>query len=155
MATIGNHATCDASRQSNATRGPVSRLLHPILLFLVSISAATGCTAMNDADEPDSNVFKPMQSVAEAKAQLAAWFTSSTAITDAVRKLTASGFTCETTIPLSPDAQSSVVCSCLIPTPKPRFVPPPRKPDTWTVILNSKDGSTVSNFQASRSSGEP
>lgn len=109
---------------------------------------------MSDADEPGSDVFKPMQSVADAKAQLAAWITPSTAIADAVQKLTASGFTCEATMPLSLDAQSSVVCFYLIPPPKLRFVPPPRKPDAWTVTLNSRDGSTVSNFRASRSLGD-
>lgn len=70
---------------------------------------------MNDSNEPRSNAFRPVQSTAEAKAQLAGWIAPGTSVSDAVRKLTSKGFACEMTMPLSPGAQSSVHCIHQIP----------------------------------------
>lgn len=140
-------------QRCEATPRPVSRFFHRIPFFLGSFFAATGCTAMSDANQPGSDVFRPMQSVSEAKAQLAAWITPSTAIADAVQKLTASGFSCKETMPRSPDTLSSVYCSYQIPPPRVRVAP--WIPDIWNVALDSRNGYTVSNFQVSRSSAYP
>lgn len=122
------------------------------LLCMALLLAATGCTAMSDTSE-----FHAQQSAAEAKIQLAAWITPGTPLADAARKLTSQGFICEAAMPQSPDVRSSVYCIYQTPPqlPPEQRVVAPLTPVTWIVILDSKDGATISNFQASRSPLDP
>lgn len=155
MATIGNHPTCDAARQSKATRGPVSRFLHPILPFLVSISAATGCTAMSDADT-STEPFRDQQSTAEAKTQIGHWIVPEMPLADAVQALGARGFSCKPAHTASGEFQSSILClySTSPPPPPDQRVTAPTTPINWFVTLNSKDGALVTDFQVARTPRE-
>lgn len=155
MATTGNHPTFDATRQDKATRGPALRLLHPILLFLASISAATGCTAMSDADT-STELFRDQQSTADAKAQIGRWIVPEMAIADAMQTLGSRGFSCKPVEPTSGEVRSSILCLYSTPPSPPpdQRMTAPRVPINWFVTLNSKDGALITDFQVARTPKE-
>ncbi|WP_435656703.1 hypothetical protein [Brucella pituitosa] len=145
--------TVDMNAEALAGLARLTGFFNPFLLLLVSLFVATESAAMNASNESRSGAFRPVQSTAEAKTQLAGWIIPGSPISDSVRNLASQGFTCQTTMPLSPDAQLSVVCSYLIPPPPPpqqRLVTP-ITPVTWIVPLNSKDGTTTGDFKVVRS----
>ncbi|WP_234416452.1 hypothetical protein, partial [Xanthomonas fragariae] len=72
---------------------------------------------MNDSNEPHSEAFRPVQSTAEAKAQLAGWIAPGIPISDATRTLEGQGFECHEAMPQSQGVRLSV--SCLYQAPPP------------------------------------
>lgn len=152
-----HHRTCDTARQKNAWRGSASRLLRPILLFLVSISAATGCTAMSNADTSTSTEpFRDQQSTTEAKTQIGHWIVPEMTLADAMLALGARGFSCKPAEPASGKFQSSVLCLRSTPASPPphQRITAPATPINWFVTLNSKDGALVTDFEVARTPRE-
>ena len=135
------------------TRRTAEGMLRSVLLTLVSLSAATGCSAMNDTSAPPSDAFADQQSAAEAKTQLSRWITPSATMTDAVQKLGSHGFSCRAAEPASGEARAATLCVYATPPPKSpaERVTAPATPVNWFVTLNSVDGTTVSDFQVARS----
>lgn len=145
--------TVDMNAEALAGLARLTGFFNLFLLLLFSLSVATESAAMGASNEPNADAFRPVQSTAEVKTQLAGWIIPGRPISDAVRNLAPKGFTCQTTISLSPDAQLSVVCSYLIPPPAPpeKRLVTPITPVTWIVTLNSKDGTTTGDFEVVRS----
>lgn len=140
-------------RQGAGIRGGTMRLIQNFALFSITLSIATGCNAMSDANHAALDAFRPMQSVKEAEAQLSSWIIPGVAVADAVDRLTLLGFDCKTTRPSAPDPKAAAYCifqTSPPPPPAQRRVAP-LTPVTWIVTLNSEDGTEISTFQASRS----
>lgn len=105
---------------------------------------------MNDT-EKSTGSFRDQQSTAEARAQLEKWITPGISITEAVSKLESQGFHCQNTMPPSRDIKSSFFCIYSTPPPSEDRIVTPQAPVSWTVSLDSEDGTTVRNFQVTRS----
>ena len=138
------------------THRPTTGFFSPVLLCLVSISAATGCTAMSDADNPRFDLFRDQQSTAEARTQVERWITPDMTVADAMQVLGSRGFACKATKPSSGGVQSSILCLYSTPQPPPpdQRVTAPATPINWFLTLNSKDGATINDFQIARSPKE-
>jgi len=123
------------------------------MLVFVAVLALSGCTNISDSSDPGLAKFNAQQSAAEAKVQLATWITPTTSIADARQKLRSQGFTCQAGMPQSPDVRSAMYCNYQPPLPPPpeQRVVTPVAPISWMIVLDSRDGIAVSDFQVSRS----
>lgn len=140
-------------REGAGVQGRTTRLLQNFVLFSITLSIATGCNAMSDANHAALDAFKPMQSVKEAEAQLSAWIIPGVAVAEAVDRLTLLGFNCQAARPSAPYPKAAMHCIYQTSPPPPPEVRrvAPLTPVTWIVTLNSEDGAEISSFQASRS----
>lgn len=155
MATIRNHPACDANGKRKAAARSVLRLLPHILVFFISFSSATGCTAMSDADT-SAAPFRDQQSTAEAKSQIEHWIVSEMPLAEAVQVLGARGFSCRPVDTASGEFKSSILCFYSTPPSPPpdQRLTAPTTPINWFVTLNSKDGTVVTNFHVARTPRE-
>ncbi|MEG2805078.1 hypothetical protein [Stenotrophomonas sp.] len=152
---MANGATCMKMGVPIA-HGPVAGSFPFLLVFLVSISAATGCTAMRDANTSNADPFRDQQSTADAEIQLKRWVTPNITVVDALQELGSRGFSCEATQPSSQGIESSILCLYSTPSSPPpaQRITAPATPINWFITLNSKDGATISDVQVARTPGE-
>lgn len=156
MATTEDNPASDTPHMITPTHGSTTRLCQFRLLFLASISAATGCTAMSDTHMSNDDSFHTQQSTTEANIQIGHWISSGMTVADAMKALESRGFACKPAERSSEDIQSSILCLYSTPpSPAPnQRITAPATPVNWFVTLDSEDGAMITSFQVARSPRE-